>query len=131
MTNTSPNKTALLVDDNRANLLIIQQELLRLGFIVTAVSHPSRVESTIAITEDIDVIFLDLEMPTMDGYQVLENLRKLGMEIPIIAHTVHTDQLPKIRKAGFDGLIAKPLDIDTFPQAVEKLLDGEKIWLTN
>jgi two-component system, cell cycle response regulator DivK len=124
------NKTALLVDDNRSNLLVIQSELLRLGFVVTAVNHPDRVAQTLEAMDRIDIVFLDLEMPSQDGFVVFENLLALGIEAPIVAYTVHLDQLAKVREAGFNGLIAKPLDIDRFPAALEDILKGGKVWLT-
>ena len=124
------NKTALLVDDNRSNLLVIQSELLRLGFVVTAVNHPDRVAQTLDAMDRIDVVFLDLEMPSQDGFGVFKNLLELGIDAPIVAYTVHLEQLAKVREAGFAGLIAKPLDIDRFPAALEDILKGCKVWLT-
>lgn len=123
-------KTVLVIDPHRSDLSIIQSELVRLGYIVVAVNHPSQVEAVLEAMDRVDVIFLDLEMPSQDDYATLQTLRDMGITIPIIAYTVDVDELQQIRRAGFNGLIAKPLDIDHFGDVLDEILAGEKGWLT-
>lgn len=124
------SKSALLIDDDRSTLTILQSELLKLGYIVTAVNHPSRVSETLERLNQIDVIFLDLEMPVTNGFEVLQQLREMDIDIPIIAHTVHLDHLNEMRREGFNGLIAKPLALDKLPDILNRILDGEPVWQT-
>lgn len=124
------SKSALLIDDDRSTLTILQSELLKLGYIVTAVNHPSRVSETLERLNQIDVIFLDLEMPVTNGFEVLKQLREMDIDIPIIAHTVHLDHLNEMRREGFNGLIAKPLALDKLPDVLNRILDGEPVWQT-
>jgi CheY-like chemotaxis protein len=76
-----------------------------------------------------DLVFLDLEMPEMDGYQVLRSLRNTLLEgVPIIACTVHLNEAATIREQGFDGFIAKPLDPKRFSAQMRQILNGERVW---
>ena len=61
-----------------------------------------------------DIIFTDLLMPGMDGFQVLSEIRKAGSEVPVIALTA--DEKPATRqaaiKAGFNDFLVKPASED-------------------
>ena len=127
---TTKSKSALLIDDDRNILTVLQSELLKLGYIVTAVNHPARVNETLERMDQIDVIFLDLEMPVTNGFEVLKQLREMDIDAPIIAHTVHIDYLNQMRREGFNGLIAKPLDLNTLSENLNRIIDGESIWQT-
>lgn len=122
------NVTALLLDDNRNNLTILQRELLKNGFLVTAINHPSRLKETLQRIDHIDLIFLDLEMPTISGYDVFKQLRELGIDVPIVAHSVHVDHMTEVRAKGFSGFIPKPLDTNRLMDSVDKILSGKKVW---
>lgn len=127
---TTKSKSALLIDDDRNILTVLQSELLKLGYIVTAVNHPARVNETLERMDQIDVIFLDLEMPVSSGFEVLKQLREMDVDAPIIAHTVHVDYLNEMRREGFDGMIAKPLNLDILPETLDRIINGESIWQT-
>jgi len=124
------SKSALLIDDDRNTLTVLQSELLKLGYIVTAVNHPSRVNETLERMNQIDVIFLDLEMPVSNGFEVLKELREMDIDAPIIAHTVHIDYLNEMRREGFDGMISKPLNLNTLSESLNRIIDGESVWQT-
>lgn len=124
------SKSALLIDDDRNTLTILQSELLKLGYIVTAVNHPARVNETLERMDQIDIIFLDLEMPVSSGFEVLKQLREMDIDAPIVAHTVHIDHLNEMRREGFDGLIAKPLNLDTLSENLHQIIQGESVWQT-
>lgn len=127
---TTKSKSALLIDDDRNTLTVLQSELLKLGYIVTAVNHPARVNETLERMDQIDVIFLDLEMPVTSGFEVLKQLHEMDIDAPIIAHTVHIDYLNEMRREGFNGLISKPLDLDTLSENLNRIIDGESVWQT-
>ncbi len=124
------SKSALLIDDDRNTLIVLQSELLKLGYIVTAVNHPSRVNETLERMNQIDVIFLDLEMPVSSGFEVLKELREMDIDAPVIAHTIHLDYLNEMRREGFDGMIAKPLNLNKLSDSLNRIIDGESVWQT-
>jgi len=77
-----------------------------------------------------DLIFMDIQMPYMDGYQTTEAIRKLSRNdaksVPIIAMTANAyrEDIEKARESGMDGHLAKPIDIDAVMQLLhDKLSD--------
>ena len=81
-----------------------------------------------------DVIFLDIHMEPVDGFEMLKMIRrnKNFYATPVIALTasVMNEEVRRLREAGFDGAIAKPINYDTFPSALDRILNGEQIWNT-
>jgi two-component system cell cycle response regulator DivK len=78
----------------------------------------------------IDVVFLDLEMPNYDGFNLLTDLKADARlsHVQIIAYTVHTSEIDEARQAGFDGFLGKPLDIKRFPDQLERILNRQPVW---
>ncbi len=120
---------ALIIDDSSTGLEVLRELLDAIGVHSTTVQQPSNVDQTIAELERIDVIFLDLEMPQIDGYGMLQKLRNhWGISVPIIAYTVHVSELDTARRLGFDGFLGKPVDIDRFPAQFERIMNGGAVW---
>ncbi|MCP4159675.1 MAG: response regulator [Deltaproteobacteria bacterium] len=102
----------LVFEDNSINQQIIREILEREKFNVTIVSNGS--EGLERIKEKkFNLIFMDIQMPGMDGYEVTRKIRKdySGNELPIIAMTAHameTDR-KKSLSAGMNGFVSKPI----------------------
>ena len=81
-----------------------------------------------------DVIFLDIHMEPVDGFEMLKMIRrnKDHYATPVIALTasVMNEEVRRLREAGFDGAIGKPINYDTFPGLLDRILNGEQIWNT-
>ncbi len=79
-----------------------------------------------------DIILLDIHMKPYNGFEMLEMLRQMdwASQTPIVALTasVMNEEVQKLRKAGFNGCLSKPIDLDTFPETLDRILDGETIW---
>lgn len=103
----------LIVDDNPVNSLIATRALESAGF---SASVASTGREAIHLSERIDpaLILMDLRMPVMDGYEAMKALRKAGKTMPIIAISaeINPDIERRARKAGADGVAAKPLDAE-------------------
>ena len=86
----------------------------------------------VAIVPQPDVIFLDIHMDPLDGFEMLELLRASETfgNTPIVAMTasVMNEEVAKLQTSGFDGCIAKPIDKNSFPQLLQRILQGEKVW---
>ncbi len=116
--------TILLVDDDLDNQALITQALTFYGAdMVTAVNGVEGLATLAALKPT--CILLDLSMPVMDGWAMLEQLRLSSdnQNIPVIALTAHAMQGDEERviNAGFDGYIAKPIDLDSFLDALKRM----------
>lgn len=126
------SRHALIIDDDPMSLGVLSQ-LLELEHITcTAVQDPRQLSSILAGISRIDVVFLDLEMPQLDGYNVFDYLKhKVGITAPIVAHTVHVSESNVVRSLGFDAFICKPVDSDTFHDQLQQVLNGERVWVVS
>ena len=79
-----------------------------------------------------DVIFLDIHMRPSDGFEMLDILRKLEdfKNVPVVALTasVMNEEVERLRTAGFNGCLAKPIDTEALPSTLQLILKGENIW---
>ena len=89
-------------------------------------------ERALALSPKPDLIFLDIHMKPYTGFQLLEMLRASGSfdNVPIVAMTasVMNEEIQELRTAGFDGCVAKPIDFDSFPEILNRIMSGEKVW---
>ncbi|MCC6615639.1 MAG: response regulator [Anaerolineae bacterium] len=118
---------ALVVDDNAENLDVLKELLTMNGLECTTVNDPTKLVD-MEMT-GIDLIFLDLEMPKMNGYEALDYLRKdKGVTAPVIAYTVHSGQINTAYQRGFQGFVGKPLRPNRFPDQLKRIISGEGVW---
>lgn len=108
-----PAARILLVDDGEANRQLIQLVLQREGFLVDlATNGVEAIEQ--ATHKSYDVIFMDMQMPVLDGYAATSQLRAAGHREPIVALTANAmkGDEEKCRAAGCSGFLSKPVDLD-------------------
>src|SRR5258708_38092826 len=125
----------LYVEDDALSRRIIDVMLRKvLGFSNTTLFDTSAdfLERLRALPTVPDVIFLDVQIRPLNGYAVLKLLREDSMyrDVPVIAMTanVMSHDVEHLKKAGFSGLIGKPILKEVFPQLVKNILNGEAVW---
>jgi len=117
-------KRLLVVDDAIENSRIFQRYLDGAGANVD-VANSGKKALEMAKSRPYDLILLDIQMPELDGYQVLKRLREeLNFERPVIALTAHAmeEQIKENLKAGFNGHISKPVTSNTLINSVSSFL---------
>ena len=119
---------ALVIDDNAQNRKVLAQLLSKQGIETTEFADPRKLSSSLPTLGQIDVVFLDLEMPGLDGYDVKNLLRAHLGATPIIAYTVHVSEINVVKQSGFDGFIGKPIDHTRFPEQLARILNGQPVW---
>lgn len=84
------------------------------------------------LTRRPDVILLDIHVRPHSGFEMLEMLRNHPdyRHLPIVALTasVMNEEVTRLRQVGFNGVIAKPVDIDAFPNILQRIMRGEAFW---
>ncbi len=103
----------LIVDDKKANVLLLERMLRSAGYVsITSTMGPTEV-SELHHKNRYDLILLDLQMPGMDGFQVMENLKKIetGSYLPVLVITAQPNHKLRALKMGAKDFVSKPFDI--------------------
>ena len=120
------SRRAMIIEDDVNSAKVLAHLLNKNSFdSVTVMDYRQ-----LAIQEKPDIVFIDLEMPQRNGYEILEELLKDShyQSIPIVATSVHTGELQNVQSAGFSSFISKPLSKDKFPKQLSSILNGEAVW---
>ncbi len=115
----------LVIDDNEVNLKLAQKILTVSGYEVMAAAWGEQAIE-MACTHRPDLILLDIQLPDIDGLEVLRRLRSLPetKDVPIVAMTAQAmpDEVDRFVAAGCDGYIQKPISLQTFRAEVHRHL---------
>jgi two-component system cell cycle response regulator DivK len=118
----------LIVEDNHRNLKLMRDILQFHGY-RTAEAATAEDGIAICLRDRPDLVLMDVRLPSMDGLAALKTLRAdpRTANIPIVAVTasVMPDERDRFSAAGFDGFIAKPIDVRAFPSQIEAYLVDE------
>jgi CheY-like chemotaxis protein len=111
--------SVLLVDDSRDNRRLVSHLLQRSGASVE-VATDGREALAKAMSSGYDVILMDVQMPGMDGCEATTQLRKQGLDRPIIALTAHAmaEEKKRFLSAGYTDHLAKPIDVKKLLETV-------------
>lgn len=121
---------ALIIDDNPMNIDVLILLLNREGVSYTSATSPMRIMDALTGVAQVDVVFLDLEFPNDDGLKLIADLKQQPtlVHTPIVAYTVHTSEIDEARKAGFHSFLGKPLNLNRFPDQLQRILAGMPVW---
>ncbi len=100
---------ALVTEDNLVNREIMSALLEDTGMVLRMAENGNEALELLE-KESFDLVFLDIQMPGMDGYTTIEAIRKRGIDIPVIAITAHAMQADRQRclSAGMNAYLSKP-----------------------
>lgn len=127
LTHSFDGRNVLLVDDNEINRMVAELMLTNVSANVV-MAEDGRQAVSILQAQDFDLIFMDCQMPVMDGYEASRTIRRLALpekaSVPIIAMTANAMKGDKemCLKAGMDDYIAKPVDAQELYNLMEKWL---------
>ncbi|KAG5806216.1 hypothetical protein H9Q74_011908 [Fusarium xylarioides] len=134
---TPTSLTIHIVEDNLINQKVLVNQLRKAGCTVSATNDGLEALEFLKKTHffkaggsDLSVVLMDLEMPNMDGYQCVREIRRLGREglikehVPVIAVTanVRDEQIRMALDSGMDDLVSKPFRIPEVMSKIEGLL---------
>lgn len=124
------NLHALIVEDDQQSASVIERMLALQGISSTVVYSAAGVDDVLASRLEVHIVFVDLALPIVNGYGVLEKIRRESRfdNVPVVACTVYSDEINNAHQSGFHSFIAKPLRMDTFHDQVKRILANEHIW---
>lgn len=118
----------LVAEDCKTNKYLAKLLLEKLGFeVMTAETGNETVE--MALNNNFDLIFMDIQMPKMNGYEATEILKDNGVNTPIIALTANAlkGDSEKCIQAGCDDYIPKPVDRKELVSIIDKFIDRKTL----
>lgn len=131
----SEQPAVLYVEDDAPSRRLMKMLLsnrMHLPHVTILENSENFLERVAALDPKPRVIFLDIHMQPHDGFAMLKMLRPLdwAKDARIIALTasVMNEEVMQLRQVGFDGCLAKPIDMTTFPETFNRILGGEIVW---
>jgi len=118
----SPVKV-MVVEDDKDFLYTIGYWLKSKGYTVVTASNGLEAVETIK-KEPVDIVFLDLQMPVMDGVEALKNIRKLNKNLPVILITAYAtdERISDAEQYGISGFFSKDKDFSESVTLIESIL---------
>lgn len=118
-----PNARVLIVEDDPSIRTGLRDALELAGYSI-AEAADGRAGADAALSGDHDLILLDIMLPEIDGFHVLELIRGSKPRLPVICLTAMGEQADRVRglKAGADDYIVKPFGLDELLARVEAVL---------
>ena len=119
------NAKILVVDDKQANVTLLERTLASAGYAcVTSTLDPTAV-CDLHQKNRYDLIVLDLQMPVMDGFEVMERLKLVETDgyLPILVITAQPDHKLRALRAGAKDFVSKPFDIAEVLTRVHNMLE--------
>ncbi len=129
---SSPNRlpealsTVLYVEDNPANLKLVSKLFMKLTSARLYTAHTPALGLELAKVHRPDLILLDIQLPGMDGYEILRRLRAQDdtRHIPVVAMTANAmpKDIERGLSEGFDEYLTKPINVPRFFETMERIL---------
>lgn len=113
----------LVVEDNPINLAMLNDQLAQLGC-TTVLTHDGKEALNHWNTNTFDAVITDVNMPNLNGYELTQALRQMGINIPIIGVTANAmrDEENRCRAAGMSAWLVKPINLHTLYYALKELV---------
>jgi len=115
----------LVVDDMQANVLLLERMLGGAGYTCVTSTLDPRAVCELHEKNRYDLIVLDLQMPGMDGFQVMEGLKHIEQDgyLPVLVITAQPDHKLRALQAGAKDFISKPFDVAEVLMRVHNMLE--------
>jgi CheY-like chemotaxis protein len=106
------NAKILIVDDSAANVMLLEHLLKSSGYTAVSSTKDSREVLELYRAHRYDLILLDLNMPNIDGFQVMEALQEIETEgyLPVLVITAEAGHRARALAAGAKDFVGKPVD---------------------
>ena len=118
----------LVADDDPVSQQVVQHLLQTLGLEVEVVDDGAQAVARIE-QDDWDLVFLDCEMPVLDGCDAARAIRALAPRLPLVALTASELQADAraCREAGMEEVLTKPIHLDHLREVVTRLLTRDRL----
>ena len=124
------NTRVLIIDDNSGDASVLQKLLGRMDLAYDVLFDTRTLFDDLARVPKPDVVFLDLEIPGTNGYEVLTIIRTIPDfdGVPVVAYTANSAEMVNCQRAGFHSFMGKPIRSADFATNLERILNNDPVW---
>ena len=123
------------VEDDEASIIVMKaivERVMKLQTLHVLQNRADFVQQVKQLGPRPDIFLFDIHMKPYDGFELLSMLRNdpefTGSKVVALTASVMSEEVARLKRRGFDGAIAKPLNIDAFPDLIAKIMKGESVW---
>ena len=115
----------LIVDDQRSNVRLLEQTLSRAGYAEVMATTEPREVTALHLQHRYDLILLDLQMPQMNGLEVIRQLQEIKRthHVAILVLSADATQMSTALQEGADGFLGKPFRLPDVVERVQHMLN--------
>lgn len=119
------NASILIVDDQEANVMLLEKMLSNAGYQNIASTRDPRMVCDLHSANHYDLILLDLQMPEMDGFQVMEALKEIETDgyLPVLVITAQPGHKLRALQVGAKDFVSKPFDLIEVQTRIHNMLE--------
>lgn len=123
------------VEDDEASIIVMKaivERVMKLNTLHVLQNRADFVQQVEQLGEKPDIFLFDIQMEPYDGFELLSMLRNnqqfKNSKVVALTASVMSEEVARLKRRGFDGAIAKPLNIEAFPDLITRLMEGESVW---
>lgn len=131
----SQQPVLVYVEDDEASIIVMKtivERVMKLQTLHVLQSRADFVEQVKQLDVTPDIFLFDIQMNPYDGFDLLAMIRKDPQfnrsKVVALTASVMSEEVARLKESGFDGAIAKPLNIEVFPDLIAKIIKGESVW---
>ena len=118
----------LVAEDDELNQMVVRDIIMLLypdAEVLMAKNGKEALE--LFFSEKVDLVISDIEMPEMNGVELMKKIKEKNPSIPVIAFTAFAvvGDKERLLLEGFDDYVAKPVDVEEFKRVIDKYISGE------
>ncbi|UCH60995.1 MAG: response regulator [Anaerolineales bacterium] len=123
------------VEDDEASIIVMKaivERVMKLQTLHVLQNRPDFVQQVKQLGVQPDIFLFDIQMKPYNGFELLSMLRAdpqfENSKVVALTASVMSEEVAGLKHRGFDGAIAKPINIDAFPGLITRIMDGESVW---
>ncbi|MFD0779476.1 ATP-binding protein [Flavobacterium myungsuense] len=126
---SNSDRVILIAEDDNINFLLLKKILELKNYTTIRAVNGQEAVTICSTNPAIDVVFMDIKMPVMDGYAAFEKIKVFLPNLPVIAQTAHssTEDKERVLQAGFTGYVTKPLDKEKIFELLDELFRKKRM----
>ena len=131
------NGTPILVyvEDDEASIVVMKtivEKVMKLPTLHILQNSADFIKQVKQLDKPPDIFLFDIHMQPYNGFELLAMLREdpdlSGSKVVALTASVMSEEVARLKRQGFDGAIAKPLNINAFPDLIARIMKGDHIW---